>query len=273
MKDLIELHRKTTTSRHYAKMLLAIRPLKDCLGINHFWYYRITEDGHYTYIGTHTKWSEYCFDNLLVKNFPIIRHPETQDFGISFMKNTDNEAYIDVQNEAWSKFGINFNINITERIEGGVEAFGFATETNHPVTEERLVNHLPLLCHFYRAFKKDHQRLIYLAWENQVNMSNILGANDSRCFPQKAPDFNKEAFLKKMGWLPKNDLTLRECDLLKLLVNGFPVSYIADQLGLSYRTVENYIATIKSKLYCRTKAELIVKAKELNSMMYLTIPQ
>lgn len=41
--------------------------------------------------------------------------------------------------------------------------------------------------------------------------------------------------------------------------------YIANQLQLSTRTVENYLATIKSKLCCQSKLELIQKAQEIAS--------
>jgi DNA-binding NarL/FixJ family response regulator len=63
-----------------------------------------------------------------------------------------------------------------------------------------------------------------------------------------------------LGWILL--LTERERDLMHYLANGFPASYIAKELAIRPRTVENYMATLKSKLYCDSKLELIHKAKE-----------
>jgi DNA-binding NarL/FixJ family response regulator len=63
-------------------------------------------------------------------------------------------------------------------------------------------------------------------------------------------------------------LTPRELDLIKWIAHGYPASYIAHQLQLSIKTIENYTATIKCKLNCKSKIELINKALEITSTGY-----
>lgn len=52
-------------------------------------------------------------------------------------------------------------------------------------------------------------------------------------------------------------LTQRELDVLKYVIQGYTAKKIAIVLALSYRTVEAYIVTLKLKLRCATKGELI----------------
>jgi DNA-binding CsgD family transcriptional regulator len=59
-------------------------------------------------------------------------------------------------------------------------------------------------------------------------------------------------------------LSKRQVDCLFYLVKGKTMKQIASILGLSYKTVEHYLETVKNKLSCHSRAELIAKA--------LTIP-
>jgi DNA-binding NarL/FixJ family response regulator len=52
-------------------------------------------------------------------------------------------------------------------------------------------------------------------------------------------------------------LTLRQREVLRLIVDGFTSAEIAAQLVLSVRTVEKHRAEVMRKLGIRTQAELI----------------
>ena len=156
-------------------MMRFVTPLYDYLGVNHFWYYKITNSGNYTYLGTHSAWVEYCFDQSMVSLFPCIRHPNLIQSGIGLMKASDEEDYKQVLEIAWDKFKINFNINLVEKIPDGIEAFGFATRFNDPKAEERLINELQLLRTFTKVFRQKHKKLFNVLDENQVNLSEQFG--------------------------------------------------------------------------------------------------
>lgn len=53
------------------------------------------------------------------------------------------------------------------------------------------------------------------------------------------------------------ELSAREFEVLKLLVQGYPIADIARQLGLTQKTVANHQSTIKQKLGATTSAQLI----------------
>lgn len=55
----------------------------------------------------------------------------------------------------------------------------------------------------------------------------------------------------------KKNLTQRQYDCLYYLARGMTIKEISHELKLSSRTVEHYLETVKNKLNCRTRSELI----------------
>jgi len=269
MKAFQEMYSKVTSSSHHNKMMRLVAPLHDHLGINHFWYYRITSDGNYSYLGSHAGWSEYCFSCHLLDSFSCLRHPTCFQSGISLMKAGANEEYQKVLSEAWEKFGINFNLNLLQKIPEGIEAFGFSSRFNDPKADERLVNELPLLRHFTTQFRQKLAPLFQLLDDNQVNLASYFGTLFYEQPAQLVLGKSREALLEQLGlgWIFQ--LTSREQEVLSYLANGYPAPFIANELRISERTVENYIATMKSKLHCTSKLDLIQKAKEFQASFRL----
>lgn len=268
MNPFIEMLRKITSSSYHDRVQRSMALLNECLGVNHFWYYRIIHSGHYAYIGSHLPWSEFCFNESMAQHFPL-RHPSTLESGIYLLKATASSDLKKVFNVAWEKFHINFNINILQKVPEGVESFGFASRFNDSREEQRLLNELPLLRHFIKYFKKEHQKLLWVLEENQVDIATHFGS----LFYEKSSVFvfpcNRDQFLRKMGLGAALTLTPQEKKTLKLASKGYPAPFIANQLRLSTRTAENYIASIKSKLSCKSKVSLIQKAQEIDALGYL----
>ena len=55
-------------------------------------------------------------------------------------------------------------------------------------------------------------------------------------------------------------LTKREREILQLLVDGLTMAKIADQLGVSYHTIDTHIRNIYAKLHVRTRGGAVAKA-------------
>ncbi|MCE5294920.1 MAG: helix-turn-helix transcriptional regulator [Chlamydiales bacterium] len=63
-----------------------------------------------------------------------------------------------------------------------------------------------------------------------------------------------------------NPFSKRETDVAHLLLMGSPTSSeIADKLFLSKRTIDDHMVSIKDKLGCCTKSQMMQKLKELES--------
>jgi DNA-binding NarL/FixJ family response regulator len=61
-------------------------------------------------------------------------------------------------------------------------------------------------------------------------------------------------------------LTDRQVECLYYLVKGMTIRQIASQLTLSHRTVEHYLETIKRKLQCNKRCELIEIALKMQEI-------
>src|SRR3990167_4405484 len=123
INPFLQAMERIQSSLSYEQMTRFAKPLYDHFGINHFWYYRIGHNGTYSYVGTHSKWNEYCFGESLIQHFPCLRSSNILKKGVSLMKAGNNQAYAQVLETAWNKFRINFNINLFESSKEGIEAF------------------------------------------------------------------------------------------------------------------------------------------------------
>lgn len=269
MKQFEEILSKVTSSPHHNKMMRFVKPLKDHFGVNHFWYYRITFSGHYSYVGTHQAWSEYCLDSEMIDHFSCLRHPTVTKTGLSLMKPCGDEKYKKLLDKAWEKFRIHFSLNMIQSTADGIEAYGFGSQFNDQKNEERLLNELPSLIHFTKVFKQENQKIFDLLENVQADLTSYIGPVFYEIPKGIELPLNRSRFLRDIGYkLPS--LTPRELDILKFLANGFPASYMAKKLHLSSRTIENYVARMKIKLLCTDKVELIQKAQEISSIGYFS---
>lgn len=66
-------------------------------------------------------------------------------------------------------------------------------------------------------------------------------------------------------------LSKQQAECLYYLAKGMTSKQIANEMDLSYRTVEHYVSDIKCKLKCRTRSELIDKALSINFIKYRLI--
>jgi DNA-binding CsgD family transcriptional regulator len=245
-----------------------IQPLEDHFGVNHFWYYRITNSGQYSYVGSHAKWNEGCLGerNDLLKG-PYLRHPDTVTSGISLMKNTSDPSFTEVLATASEQFGINFNIHLLKKTAEGVEGYGFATHQKFQVSDNHLLNELPLLIRFAKQFRKENAKIFDIIFDNSVDLTSILGSSFYKGYHTPSFPKDREDFIRKMGAYEEIlALSTQEMLIFKALANGFTAPYISKKLFLSTRTIENYIANIKQKLFVDSKIELIELAKEFTSL-------
>ncbi len=67
---------------------------------------------------------------------------------------------------------------------------------------------------------------------------------------------------RRRGGLPEPELTPRELDILRLLVRGNTNRQVAEELGLSTRTVESHRANLQGKLGLTSRVELVEYAEE-----------
>ncbi len=94
--------------------------------------------------------------------------------------------------------------------------------------------------------------------KESIDIIRTGGSIMSPSIARKVTDY----FTRRSKTKEFNELTTRENDVVKALVDGLSYKLIADRLGISIDTVRSYIKSIYKKLYINSKAELIKRAIE-----------
>lgn len=161
---------------------------------------------------------------------------------------------------------MHFGVLLSQRTADGIDHWGFTVNTGQERHQRLLINELSMLRLFIKKFREDHQPLFDHLYDNQINIAEDMG---SLFYQQEAKmqmiKFPRNKFLKQLGILTNEEpLSRREREILQAILEGYTAKTIASQFRLSCRTVEFYTQRIREKLLCRSKEELIQKAKMFN---------
>ncbi|CDZ76566.1 transcriptional regulator EpsA [Legionella massiliensis] len=141
--------------------------------------------------------------------------------------------------------------------------YHFGTHLNDPAIHQIYINNLDLLDNFIHFFNR------------QINQSNTLStAYDLVINPEQKPAktaiTTKQAlltdtadkrknFLRATAGRSQSKLTSKEIDCASLLLKGKTAKEIAVLTGVSFRTIEDRIESLKDKFHVQNKTELILK--------------
>jgi DNA-binding CsgD family transcriptional regulator len=177
------------------------------------------------------------------------------------MQNNSDAQITQILDKMWKDYSIKPRIQVIKKTTVGIEIFGFGTYINNPEVDARLLNELPVLCHFMKIFREKNSDILGVLKENRVDLSQHFKADFARENRSSLKPFDRNLLLKDLGLDISLSLSPREEDVLKFITWGVPASYIAEELELSKRTVESYTDNLKNKLNCDTKIELMQKGR------------
>ena len=173
-------------------------------------------------------------------------------------------SWEDDVNNPVAKEGINFNIDkrftIVKKFEDYREFYGFGAVTGVDITTNYYLQNIKFFEKFIIFFKIRSVQLIKLYSKEKIYIppQDIILPK-----AQNSEDIFDSNFINEfnLNKLIINDISLtrREVDCLKLFLKGFTTKKIASILKKSPRTVETQIDSIKTKLNCFNKNELITK--------------
>lgn len=214
--------------------------------LRYFDYGRIYHDGRATLLATDPDW---------VCHYFATQNPvggEVRKNGIyPWPIHLPSQTIIDARNA--------FNIDnaVTEIIEHVeyTEFFDFAATAGDEKALYYQLNHYDLYSKFLSYFKLEAKTLIDKAFLHPV-AEKVNAINNS--FEQ----INVDKVLVDINH-PFNTLSVRQKECVKLLVKGMSYKQIGYQLGLSMRTVEHYLETVRQKLGCDTRLQLIAYAQDI----------
>ena len=121
----------------------------------------------------------------------------------------------------------------------------------------KYLTRLDLLEKFISYFRVRAADLIHQASKNKIFIPNKFDMAPASSIGT-ACGFDSAGFLKALQLESQHSLlSMREMQCGKLLLKGYSIKMIGQELKLSPRTIEGYIFNIKQKLKVFTKGELI----------------
>ena len=252
-----------TTLKHYNTHALGVaeitKPL-EALGIIGFYYIRLYEDGSFLDLSARPDWSLLYFQKLFAGQYPLSALSDH-----IYIENGVNLWTLNADNPIWqdgiAHFGYGNGITLCEQRQGFKELYSFYARADNTHINDFYLRHLDFLEKFKKMFVEKGQRLIrqadqyrfilperYHTPENPTtalpkSLQHIFNQEDQECLETPTP---------------------REIECLSLFSKGFSSKEIGGLLGISQRTVENYIANLKSKWHCNKITELLQLALQQN---------
>lgn len=241
--------------KHDRQIKRVTSPLKDCLGIPIFIYFRVEENGAFATLTSFPEQLEYYYHEDLHLSNPYLVHPTLLSPGCVLTTTTKDPKYIETVDLSKNRFEMNNPFLLLEKRDNASEGFLFATHSKETSTISTYLDNLDLLKKYTRYFSQECQPLIAKMLREGYNLSQEKGKaflERSQDLPLSSKNSASQNFLKAISPLSK-----REQECLNLFCEGKSAQATAARLGLSRRTVEHYFERIKQKLGCHSKWDLL----------------
>jgi DNA-binding CsgD family transcriptional regulator len=224
------------------------------LGISYFNYLRFYNDGSAYLLTTHGNLIQYVFENDIPVAAPISEKLIKKNFHYFILP---IDKYSDLIHYAKTYLNIGNFIDLVERHEDYIELFCYGSNADHPEIVNYYLNNMNFLENFKLYFKEEAACLLKEAENKKIQLSELMYPPYMGLKKQSMSHF-ENPMRQKFYFQNKNiTLTSRQYDCLEQLAFGCTSKEAAKNLGLSYRTVENYLANLKSLFNCHRKSQLI----------------
>jgi LuxR family quorum-sensing system transcriptional regulator SolR len=239
--------------RSHLEIETLISPLRRH-NINYFTYRKFYMDNSRVFLGTRPDWLNIFLSNKMYLRGNTEAKPQLYKRQAVLWSTLPNQSIF----QAARSIGIDHGIYLMYPGIDYCEIFAFATSPNHPGTVNFYLNNLDVLENFTLYFRDQASCLLEESEKHKIFMP----------YHDKGLEvYEKEemfAFCNPNApytLLPKRELKIsqRQKECMYWLLKGATSKEIAAQLGLSFRTVEDYIGFLKQKFQARNKADLLIK--------------
>lgn len=257
---------RAVTVRYNDKVKKFCSPLFDYFNLNQFYYVKITNDGCLYSVDSHPMFAEYWAAEYCDK-YALYRHPKYFRSEVSVITQSPSDSLTDMISTLQVLFNFQTWFRIVDKVEDGIEEFGFSSPSISPILGAGLLSEVPLFRLFMKKFKEGNPQIFSKCNDYQIDIAKLIGPdfykND---LPEMPEVVARRNLLKSLGIEFEDRLTPREIRALKLLLDGYSAGKIALKTFVSRRTAEHLIERLKEKLSCFSKIELIQKARELERL-------
>lgn len=236
------------------------------LAVTVFGYVRIHDKGTVSWLTTSPDQ-----DRFLVESGELTRNPLVND-----RKSLKEGLYLDLYNRQFPRceefyrervklFKMDHGMVLIKHQKDYIETCCFSGLSSKRPLYQLFMNEQPLFKTFMEHFTNQLDASLIETLSEGISMSTLKDGCRSQ---EEALYFSgdKAILLEACGW--KNLLTLskREKQCLDLLKRGHTYHAIGLSLGLSERTVEHYLESVKNKLNLETRTELFLAAEKLGQL-------
>ncbi len=227
--------------------------LEQTFGLDGFFYSYFTPDGYFYQIGNRPDVGETYFSNKCYMHNPLICHPDNYVHDQAVITDDLNhDPFHSAQKTIEESYGFKNFLCIPKKENGCLHLVMFSSSDSHlPLNSIFLQNRYALSSfgdYFFDVWKEQAGKM-----ENYtMNMGELLGQR----YYQKNPELSYGApkglidrFGKEIGLVDQfakiEKLSKRERDCVELFLKGMTASQIGDELGISKRTVYDYLDHVK----------------------------
>lgn len=252
MRLRIDSHPNQLYASEMAELCRSLEKLK----ISYFAKVRVDKEGRFSFLNNNPEFTQYYFNNKYYN--ADIHMAKTVDLGKYVLwddlkLNGSSEKLFREARE----FGVDHTFTIIETNNDAKNYYHFSSNLLGKSINQEYLQQLDLLHLFIQYF---NQQLTESSHLNQAFSTNFSLTADSADFVMRNSRA-RESFLQQIKVASyQSILTKREIDCLLLTLQGKTAKLIAKELGISHRTVEEHLATIKYKMNARSKSELFEKA-------------
>jgi DNA-binding CsgD family transcriptional regulator len=242
---------KDYSIRHDQKIKHICAPLVDDLGIPIFTYSFVEADGRFGFLTNALDFNVYYFETKLHLQNPYFAHPALFRSGYAMLPCSVEEEVQKVLSKRFDADHFFLSLNSNSQV---MEAFIFANVNENLSGSQSYLSRLDLLNKFSRYFKREAKNLIGKMRADCFNIKAEKGEffDTSPNVPLTIYDPKIQNFLKKV-----TGLTRQELICLEHFKQGKSAQATAAIMGLSQRTVESYFESMKNKIGCSSKYDLL----------------
>lgn len=230
-----------------------IKPIADHFGLDSFNYHKTFWDNSQIRLTNQPDWYEYYLSNKLylqsIFELPSVNYSKARIIWSNVY--THNEILRHA-----SQFGIKHGITIIEPQNDGYEFYFLGSTIKGNEVINKYLNNFKLLEKFIENLQTTGKELFLKLNDSKVTADDW--AHNKLDF-KLVDHINNFAFLSEIY---NYKFTNREMQCLPLILKGNTSKQIAEALNLSYRTIEDYIDSIKLKTGAMNKNELILLLNE-----------
>ncbi|MCC2624385.1 MAG: hypothetical protein K0R14_258 [Burkholderiales bacterium] len=225
-----------------------IAPLSQYFGLDSFNYLKTYNDGSHVRVTNTPDWVRHYLRTKLYQEsiFELPAHHYVRNRVI--WCNVGTHSHI-IQEAA--KFNIKHGVTFIEPVEDGCEFYFLGTTICNGEVINKYLSNFTLLEKFITNFHQAKAPLLHKVEPHRFIIKDRYDNN--LCFKQ-GNLIEKFNFLNS---LYNYHFTKRELDCVPLLIKGYSAKQIAEELDLSFRTIESYINNIKNKTKSSSKNELL----------------